>query len=160
MGLILMNNKSCIGINTKALLPVFDNGYLYTKLYDEDTSYIVKNSPLNILKDSIIGYGSDYQGAKNSSKSYLGGSYSLPLQISGQHRIYMFPTHTCRDSECAWIALDHYKGCDSVDNRKCLLHLSNQITICINCKASLLMKRYNNALKLKDRIEKFMFFNQ
>ena len=155
-----MDSKSLVGINTKALLPVFENGYLYTKLYYQNTFYIIKKSPLNILKDSIIGYGSDFQGAKNSSRSYLGGSYSLPLQISGQHGIFMFPTHSFRNLECAWIALDHYKGCDPCDNRECLVHLSSQITISINCKATLLMKRYNNALKLKDRIEKFIFINQ
>ena len=93
-----------IGTNTKALVPFFDNGYLYTKLYDQDTFYIVERSPLTILKDSIIGYGADYQGAKNSSRFYLGAGYSLPLQISGQHSIYMFPTLSYRDLECAWIA--------------------------------------------------------
>ncbi|OCA89545.1 hypothetical protein F7984_07345 [Pradoshia sp. D12] len=152
---MIVENRPYIRIDTKVLLPVFVEGYLYTQLYFQDTFYMVEKSPLAILKDSIIGYGADYQGAKNSSKSYLGGSYILPLQISGQHSIYMFPTHSCRDVECAWIALDHYRGCDPIDSSECYVYLSNQTTININCKASILMKRYNNALKLKDKIEKF-----
>lgn len=155
-----VKNRPFIGMDTKMLYPFFSGGYLYTKLYYQNTYYVVEKSPLNILKDSIIGYGADYQGAKKSSKSYLGGSYTLPLQISGQHSIYMFPTRSCRDPECAWIALDHYKGCDSIDHNQCQVYLSNQPTIIINCKATLLMKRYNNALKLKDKIEKFSFNNQ
>lgn len=155
-----VRNKPFIGKGTKMLIPFFMDGYLYTKLYYQNTYYVVEKSPLNILKDSIIGYGADYQGAKKSSQSYLGGSYTLPLQISGQHSIYMFPTRSCGNPECAWIALNHYKGCDSIDHKQCYLHLSNQITIIVDCKASLLMKRYNNALKLKDKIEKFTFNNQ
>ena len=155
-----MDNKLLIGIDTKAIFPYFTNGYLYTKIYYQDAIYTVEESPLKIITNSIIGYGADYKGAKNSSKSYLGRSYSLPLQVSGQHKIFMFPTRTCRDQECGWIALDHFKGCDPIDNRECFLYLSSQVTIIVACKASLLMKRFNNALKLKDKIEKFSLDNQ
>ena len=145
-----------IGAGTQALYPVFDNGYPLTKIYSVSGESIIEMPTIQIIKESIIRYGSNYDGAAKSAKHHLGGSYTLPLQISGQYEIYMFPTKACLHAECVWIALDHYKGCERVDGLHTRIYLSHDTSIIVECKTTLLMQRYNKALTLKNKIDNFL----
>lgn len=151
----LLNNY--IGVGTQALYPEFENGYPLTKIYTVSGESIIRVPTIQIIKESIIRYGSHYDGALKSAKHYLGGSYVLPLQISGQYKIYMFPTKACLHAECVWIALDHYKGCEKVDSLHTRIFLSNDASIIVECKTTLLMNRYNKALTFRNKIDNFLF---
>ncbi len=145
-----------IGAGTQALYPVFEDGYPLTKIYTVSGESIIQMPTIQIIKQSIIRYGSNYEGAVKSAIFYLGGSYVHPLQISGQYKIYMFPTKACLHAECVWIALDHYKGCEKVDSQRTRVYLSHDRSIIVDCKTTLLMKRYNKALNLKNKIDNFL----
>ena len=145
-----------IGVGTQALFPVFENGYPLTKVYSVSGESIIQMSTIQLIKESIIRYGSDYDGAMKSSKHHLGKSYVLPLQISGHYKIYMFPTKACLQADCVWIALNHYKGCEQVDNQHTRIYLSHNTSIIVECKATILMHRFNKALTLKNKIDNFL----
>lgn len=145
-----------IGVGTQALFPVFENGYPLTKVYSVSGESIIQMPTIQMIKESIIRYGSDYAGAVKSAKHHLGKSYVVPLQISGHYKIFMFPTKACLQADCAWIALNHYKGCEKVDNQHTRIHLSHNTSLIVECKVTLLMNRFNNALNLKNKIDNFL----
>lgn len=155
MLLMEMYKEYFIVKDTKALLPEFYQGYRYTKVLENTETFVVKQAPEEIIKESIIRYGSEYIGANKSSQYYLGNSYTLPLQISGVHQIYMFPTASKKDANCIWVSFNHICGIDPLDESHSLLFFTDYICVKLILKHSILLKRYNKCQKLKYEIENF-----
>nr|WP_161497102.1 competence protein ComK [Pradoshia eiseniae] len=58
-----------IGAGTQALYPVFDNGYPLTKIFSVSGESIIQMPTIQIIKESIIRYGSNYDGAVKSANT-------------------------------------------------------------------------------------------
>ena len=62
----------------------YKNGELYTVVVEGEDKFLVARSPIQIIKHSLLSYGSDFNGALNSSKELLGTKINLhPIMVNG-----------------------------------------------------------------------------
>ncbi|GIN69582.1 hypothetical protein J14TS2_00570 [Bacillus sp. J14TS2] len=104
--------KSC----TSCLLPLIVNyGYLMTRVVEENDSFTVRKSPLQIMQDSLLYYGHDLEGASQASKQILGNINMPPVKV--YNNIYWFPLYSKRKEHNIWIA-SHYGDRYKAENKK------------------------------------------
>lgn len=143
-----------IGRSTAALLPLYVNGYLYTKVIDGGRIFMVERSPRQIIRDSMHHYGHGWDGAVRASRAALGNISMAPVKISGKLGIYWFPTKSPYKDDCFWFALDLIEevGCLPDKSTEVKLFYGQKVTVPLS--PSLFNKRKHRALDLKTMYEK------
>ena len=76
-----------------------------TRVYEEDTSFIVNKSANAIMEESCQYFGSSMSGRKKGTESLIGVSYKAPIIVEESNSIIFFPTTSPRLSTCSWLRL-------------------------------------------------------
>lgn len=97
-----MNNYE-IGSQTLAIVPI---GEEISKVYEEETQYIINKSSNSIIKENCEFYGSSYEGRCIGTKSLTGIKTKYPIIIEESRNIIFFPTSSTRTKQSTWIALN------------------------------------------------------
>ncbi|RWR12184.1 competence protein ComK [Siminovitchia fortis] len=140
---------------TYALIPMLvENGYIFTKVIEGRSVFLVKLRPLQIIRDSMQYYGHDWEGAKKAAKSVLGSIHMPPVKISGSLGIYWFPSKSPYAHDCVWFALDHIQDRLAVAPKetKVFFPSGHHVTVPISLKQFNSRKHW--ALELKTTFEK------
>src|SRR5699024_1820894 len=85
-----------------------------TKVIEEDHTYYVNQSPLELIKLNCLLNGSDFTGRAKSIAYHLNFKRMSPVAIN--KRIHAFPTHSLADCECMWILEKQILRCYAVSN--------------------------------------------
>lgn len=118
-----------INEDTIALIPYND----MTRVYENDSSFLVNKSAQKIIEDSCEYFGSSYEGRKKGTTNLTGMTHKLPVIIEESKNIIFFPTASPRINKCAWISLQHvlrynkediYALVEFKNNKKLLLDIS------------------------------------
>ena len=96
-----------IGSSTLAIVPIDEN---ISKIYEEETEYIVNKSSNSIIKENCEFYGSSYEGRCIGTKSLTGIKTKYPIIIEESRNIIFFPTSSIRTKQSTWIALNKIKS--------------------------------------------------
>ncbi|MBE6153380.1 MAG: competence protein [Firmicutes bacterium] len=95
-----MNYEICQ--DTLAIIPI-ENGK--SKVIETHGEIIVNKTPMEIIEDSCLYFGSSYDGRHTATKYLLGISYKSPIIIEESRNIIFFPTNSPRQYNCCWISL-------------------------------------------------------
>lgn len=95
-----------INTSTLAIIPINDK---ITKIYEEETEYIVKEPANDIIKNNCKFFGSSYEGRCIGTQSLTGIKSKLPIIIEESRNIIFFPTSSIRNQQSSWIALNKIK---------------------------------------------------
>ena len=74
-----------------------------------DREYIINLSPIKIINESCLYFGSSYSGRLESTKKLFGYSKKAPIIIEESSNIIFFPLESPRLSSCIWISLNNIK---------------------------------------------------
>ena len=96
-----------IGSQTLAIIPIDEN---ISKVYEEETEYVVNKSTNSIIKENCEFYGSSYEGRCIGTKSLTGIKTKYPIIIEESRNIIFFPTSSIRTKQNTWIALNKIKN--------------------------------------------------
>ena len=96
-----------INSSTIAIVPL-DNKI--TKIYEEETEYIINKSANSIIKENCEFYGSSYEGRCVGTKVLTGIKTKYPIIIEESRNIIFFPTSSIRNKQSTWIALNKIKN--------------------------------------------------
>jgi len=91
---------------TLAIVPIDDET---SKVYEEETEYIIKKSSNSIIKENCEFYGSSYEGRCIGTKCLTGIKTKYPIIIEESRNIIFFPTSSSRTRQSSWIALNKIK---------------------------------------------------
>ncbi|SHG03794.1 competence protein ComK [Ornithinibacillus halophilus] len=72
-------------------------------IFEVDRQVMVKETPSEIIRASCMHYGSTYEGRRRSVIEHLGFRNKIPIPIDPTRRLYVFPTHSLTNYDCAWI---------------------------------------------------------
>lgn len=122
--------KYIISNKTLAITSIESN-YYRTKIYEEDDVIYSKESPLTIIENSCLHYGSSLQGRKDASKHILKSNSKLPITITPHHKLFILPTKSHRNKECVWFSYYHVEDYIKIEDRLAVL-LSNYNVMNIN----------------------------
>ena len=96
-----------INTATQAIVPI--NEY-QTRVYEEETEYIVDKPANKIINYNCNFYGSSYVGRCEGTKSLIGIKSKIPIIIEESRNIIFFPTTSIRSKQSSWIALNNIES--------------------------------------------------
>ncbi|KAB7662872.1 competence protein ComK [Bacillus sp. B1-b2] len=99
-------NSYKVNTSTKLVSPAYQIDYQSIVLEGKN-EYLVKKTPLEIIKEATIQGGSEYKG-RRTSMTYLTGIHKkIPIPISESKDIYAFPTCSPNNPDCIWVFVHH-----------------------------------------------------
>lgn len=108
-----------------------------SKVVENYITYIINQTPFEIINESCKNYGSSFIGRCESTEYLTGVKYKCPIVISEVKEIIMFPTLSAKCVNCVWInyhgILKYYNSKPKEltiilkNNRRIFLELSNRI---------------------------------
>ena len=87
-----------------------DSAYFQSEMLEKEKTVKSKYSPLKIIDFTCMINGSTLKGRNEAVKRILNAATKLPVPISPQRGIYMFPTAAAKSPQCIWLAFEHIKG--------------------------------------------------
>lgn len=137
-----------IGSQTLAIVPINNE---ISKVYEEQTEYIVKKSANSIIKENCEFYGSSYEGRCIGTKNLTGIKVKYPIIIEESRNIIFFPTSSIRNKQTTWIALNKIKNIER-KNYKSQIEFKNQEKIDLDISIYSLENQVVRATMLKSKL--------
>ncbi|WP_338452564.1 competence protein ComK [Niallia oryzisoli] len=145
-----MIDNYLINLFTSALISHFDNGYEYTQIIEGKQTFIVRQSPDDIVKASVLHLGSNLDGAIESARLILKKKYKVPIGLSIQHNIFLIRCHSIHHTGIVWVVNSHIHDIepDPNDRKKTIIHFIDNHSLTVHMKVDLLQTKRNQALYL------------
>lgn len=133
-----------VSFNTVSLEPIWIEHKLCTRVTENHAEFIVKMKPINIIKKSLLFYGTSYKHATFFSKEAIGNLHKVPIIVSHDfgHPLIMMPTLSPESDGNIWIsfsAVDYYSQ-NSIG--QCLVHFTNTKVIPVNVSYSTMCRQF------------------
>lgn len=133
-----------VSFNTIALEPIWIEHKLCTRVIENHAEFIVKMKPINIIKKSLLFYGTSYKHAAFFSKEAIGNLHKVPIMVSHDfgHPIIMMPTLSSESDGNIWIsfsAVDYYTQ-NSLG--QCLVHFRNAKVVPVNVSYTTMCRQF------------------
>lgn len=133
-----------INKNTVALYAMGEK----TRVYEEDTNFIVNQSANKIMEESCRYFGSSLEGRKNGTKNLIGVSYKAPIIVEESCNIIFFPTSSPRLSDCSWIRLSSINRY-YYENNHLIIEFKNKDKIVLNTSYGIVDNQVLRATRLE-----------
>ena len=99
----IMNNYE---INKETLI-IYPHEKEKSLIKENCSEYIINLSPIKIINESCLYFGSSYLGRLQSTKRLFGYSKKVPIIIEESNNIIFFPLESPRLNSCIWISLNN-----------------------------------------------------
>lgn len=140
---------------TSGILPARQIDYDSIVIEGEKTLYI-RQTPLDIIKQSCIDNWSSYEGRKEAVIHHTGFKQKLPIPVNKQIPIVAFPTHALKHINCAWLMYDHvvnYVPAKSDPTKKTTITFLNGKSITIDVSIRSFTSQMTRSLEVIQRIK-------
>ncbi len=109
-------------INSETLM-ILPESNEATRIYELNGDFLINKNTMDLIDESCMFFGSNYQGRYLGSKSLLKMNYKLPIIVDEHREIIFFPSSSPRQNDCHWISLNNIEN-----------YFKNDKTITINFK--------------------------
>jgi len=140
-----------INCETLLIVPI---GKRSSKVYETDLECIVKESPLTIIKNSCLYFGSSYEGRKEGTKSLLGVEMKVPIVIEDSRSIIFFPTSSCINQSSIWISYQNLLKYSKFNEFSTVLYFRENKSIKVDTRYSLVDNQVIRCIKLDNLLMK------
>ena len=137
-----------INKDTVALVPKDDNK---TIVYETDDSFVVDETPLQIMEESCEYFGSSFEGRQTGTLKMLGYTHKVPIIVEESKDLIFFPTLSPKNEGCSWISYNHVFKPDKFKD-KTILELKNGKKILINSSVAIIDNQLYRCSRLKDTL--------
>lgn len=152
-----MNVRDNHLINEKTVLVTgeySDRGELWSRVFEGEDTFLVRKTPIALIEETLLHVGSDFLGARRSSKYLLSPMRMHPISVNPQMGILMFPTKNIKSHSCVWFSLIHVKSTTRVGINLTEVFMSYGHTILIDMTERTFHTKHNNAIKLQETISR------
>jgi len=125
------------------------HGKLCTLIIETNRTFIVDQSPQEILKESIRRIGFSLQGAIDAAKYYLGDVNMCPIMVNPILRIVLFPTRSPKHEETIWLNPQQIRRTTSINGRA-MITFNNEKTLVVAAR----LPAFNTKLQNAEQLEK------
>lgn len=133
---------------SRGTLAIVPNSEENSLVYEDDSRYIVNETPFKIMEDSCKYFGSTYNGRKDSAKSILGAEYKVPIIVEENNNIIVFPTTSPSSADCVWISLGRIKYFEKIDSSNTKIVFDNNRKIIVPCSYRTIENQVSRASRL------------
>ena len=133
-----------VSFNTIALVPMWIDNHLYTRVIENHTEFLVKMKPSTIIKKSLLFYGTSYKQATFFSRESIGHLHKLPLLISHDFGIplIMMPTLSAESEGSIWISYSAVDRYSLNSHNNCLVHFTNSQVLPVNVSYTTMCRQF------------------
>ena len=155
-----------IGSQTLALLPAKQIDYDTVVIKQSGTKY-VRQTPLKLIKAACYDDWTTYEGRRQAVTHHTNFKQKVPIPISIDKGIYLFPTHSPRSIHNSWIAYQHIAFIKKAPQHnptgpaQSIIHYKNGQTLQLDISMHILKAQIQRTFECMYRIEgrKKMEFN-
>jgi len=133
---------------SRGTLAIVPNEKDSSLVYEDDSRYIVKENPFQIMENSCKYFGSTYEGRRNGAKEILGAEYKVPIVVEDSNNLIIFPTTSPLSNDCAWISLKRVKNIEKIDQNNTKIIFDNEKEIIVNCSFRTIENQLSRASRL------------
>ncbi len=133
---------------SRGTLAIVPNSEENSLVYEDDSRYIVNETPFKIMEESCKYFGSTYDGRKDSAKAILGAEYKVPIIIEENNNIIVFPTTSPSSADCVWISLGRIKIFEKIDSSNTKIIFDNNREIIVPCSYRTIENQVSRASRL------------
>lgn len=137
-----------INRNTVALVPKEKR----TIVYENDDSFVVDQTPLEIMEESCEYFGSSFQGRQTGTTKLVGYTHKVPIIVEESYNLIFFPTLSPKNDMCSWISYSQIMKIDKFKN-KSILELKNGKKIIVDVSTSIIDNQLYRCSRLKDMLK-------
>jgi competence protein ComK len=115
-----------INTSTMALLPFYnDFGNVHTEVLETERNERVQLSPIKIINESCLFFGSSYEGRREAVRKSMGYVSLSPIMINLELGIFFFPVESPKNETCIWLSQSHVQRIESLDSDTCSVIFKN-----------------------------------
>lgn len=133
---------------SKGTLAIVPNEKNSSLVYEDDTRYIINQTPFEIMEESCKYFGSTYEGRKNGAKEILGAEYKVPIVVEDSDNLIIFPTTSPQSEDCVWISLKRVKKIEKIDHDNTKIIFDNNKEIIVDCSYRTIENQLSRASRL------------
>ena len=133
---------------SRGTLAIVPNSEENSLVYEDDSRYIVNETPFKIMEESCKYFGSTYDGRKDSAKAILGAEYKVPIIVEENNNIIVFPTTSPSSADCVWISLGRIKIFEKIDSSNTKIIFDNNREIIVPCSYRTIENQVSRASRL------------
>ncbi|MEH7073661.1 competence protein ComK [Neobacillus drentensis] len=141
-----------INARTMFVEPVVYGGKIYSRAVELEDEFLSPFKPLDIIKNSCLYYGVDYESRKRGTRQLIGYSRKLSIIIEPTYHIYFFPTVSPQLPECIWIALEHVECYRRISAQKAMVIFRNKQSYIFPVSASTIESQMLRTSFLKTKL--------
>lgn len=143
-----------ISPNTSLIYPHYDeHGKLCSTVMCGGEFIHVEMSPTDIVKHSLLKYGSNLPGSIEGTKMILGDILMAPVVISEVLGMYWFPSKSPSSKECLWFSLEHILTIQEVSKERSNVIFQSGTTFAVDSGYERLASKHQRTCLLKYLIE-------
>lgn len=139
-----------ISFDTQVILPINDKS---SRIIENNDSYVVNITPLQILEHSCEYFGSSLDGRKEGTKKLLGITHKSPIIVEESRKIIFFPTTSPDRIDCIWINLEKINKYYKSSPKKSIIEFKNGDIIEFDVSIGSLTNQILRASRLKYILE-------
>ncbi|MCM3586994.1 competence protein ComK [Mesobacillus maritimus] len=124
-------------------------GKFCAQVTDTNGTFMVDQSPIEILNASIQSIGFNYRGALETSRKLLGDIHMCPIMVNPIHRIVVFPTRSHKHEDAIWLNPLQIKRTISFNNQTMVYFINGSHVVIPNRLYS-----FNTKLQTAEQLEK------
>lgn len=144
-----------INENTVLLMGVYDEcANLCSMAFDGEDQLLILVPPLKLINNVLLGLGSDFNGATNSTKFILGTINMPPVYIHSKPGICLMPTKSIKRQNCVWLSHSHIHQTRPIGHSKTEVTLSFGHTFVLDMREHAFNNKRQRAKHLKEQINK------
>ncbi|MEH7012492.1 competence protein ComK [Neobacillus niacini] len=129
-----------------------DTGELWSRVIEGEETFLVKKSPTTVIEETLLHLGSNFLGARRSSKYLLSPMRMHPISVNPQMGILLFPTMNMKCHCCIWFSLIHVKSTNPVGVNQIEVLTSFGHTILIDMSERAFNNKRQKAIQLQETI--------
>lgn len=139
-----------ITFDTQVILPMDSKS---SKIIENNESYVVNVTPMQILEHSCEYFGSSFDGRREGTKKLLGITHKSPIIIEESRKIIFFPTTSPDRNDCIWINLEKISRYYKSSQKKSIIEFKNGDIIEFDVSIGSLTNQILRASRLKYILE-------
>lgn len=140
-----------INMDTLLIIPI-EKGK--SKVREVDGELIVKMSPLSIIKNSCLYFGSTYEGRSMAIKEILGIDMKIPILIEESRNMLFFPTTSCINRNAIWVSFQNLLKYSKFNEFSTVLFFRQGNSVKVDIKYNLIDNQVIRCIKLENLLNK------
>ncbi len=137
-----------INEKTNAIIPKGKKSHII----EMTSNFVVSEKTSEIITRNCYIHGSSLEGRQKGSSYLIGSNYKPPIILNDATKLILIPTHSIRNTKCAWITLNNILNYYPHPNKKVLIEFKNNQKITLNITYSIFDHQVLRATRLESAL--------